>query len=181
VTPVIAEPPHIASTPRQHNLVSNKETDPAEDTDGSITTDDITDGTVDTEHVLTWTASEAIIGFKQVHYRLFDSVNMWMQQDSSKHHPFYVKWQKAVYTGLTALTKWERVAKIFGLSYLQDYVTLMHECPRVQEQFDLSYDYFDNTVKCKEIALPATEDILQDITKLNGLQRKLQQLHFKID
>jgi len=181
VTPNTFGPPDIETTPRQHNIIPTKGPNTTEDTDGSITTDGITDGMVETEHLLTWMSPETIIGFKEVHYRLFDSVNMWMQQDGVKRHPFYLKWQKAVFTGLTALTKWERVAKIFGLSYLQDYVTLMQECPRIQEQFDLSYDYFDNTVKCRELALPTTEDILQDISKLNVLQRKLQSLHLKID
>jgi hypothetical protein len=29
---------------------------------------------------------------------------------------------------------------------------------------ELSWDYFENTVKYKEIALPHTEDVLRDIT-----------------
>jgi hypothetical protein len=36
-------------------------------------------------------------------------------------------------------------------------------------------------VKCKEIALPHTEDVLRDITKINHLQGKLQQLAYTFE
>ena len=45
----------------------------------------------------------------------------------------------------------------------------------MQEGYELSWDYFDNTVKYKELALPHTEDVIHDINKLNALQRKMQQ------
>jgi len=104
-----------------------------------------------------------------------------MHQDNVKHQPFYKKWQKASYMGLTALSKWDKVAKIFQLPYLRDYIVLMNECPQVQERYELGWDYFDNTVKYKELALPDTEDVIHDINKLNALQRKMQQMTFKFD
>jgi hypothetical protein len=102
-------------------------------------------------------------------------------QETVKNNPFYRKWQKAIYAGLTALTQWGQVAKIFQLAYLQDYIDLMNECPAVQERYELSWDYFENTVKYKEIALLHTEDVLRDITKINTLQGKLQQLAYTFE
>ncbi len=86
-----------------------------------------------------------------------------------------------MYAGLTALTKWDKVAKIFQLAYLQDYIDLMNECPAVQERYELSWDYFTNTVTYKEIALPHTADVLRYINKLNTLQRKMQQMAYKFE
>jgi hypothetical protein len=174
VPPNIDTTPELDSTPRQHNIVPSKGLESAEDTDGSITT-------AGTNESVQEIVRETLIGFTHVHYKLFDAVNMWMLHGSNKRHPFYLKWQKAIYAGLSALSKWDRVAKLFGIAYLQDYVTLMHECPCIQEQFELIYDYFDNTVTCRTLALPDTDDVLKDITKFNGLQRKLQSLHFKFD
>jgi hypothetical protein len=57
----------------------------------------------------------------------------------------------------------------------------MYECPQIQECFELTMDYFANTVQCKELALPETKDVLKDISKLNALQHKLQQMAFKFD
>ena len=51
----------------------------------------------------------------------------------------------------------------------------------VQERYELSWNYFENTIKYKDLALPDTEDVLNDINKLNALQRKMQQLAFKFD
>jgi len=40
-------------------------------------------------------------GFSNVHYRLFDCVTIWMQEENAKKSPFYAKWQKATHEGLT--------------------------------------------------------------------------------
>lgn len=79
------------------------------------------------------------------------------------------------------MTKWDQVAALFKLSRPCDYITLMNECPGVQEHFESTWDFFENTVLYKVLALPATEDILQDISKVNALQRKMQQMAFKFD
>jgi molecular chaperone GrpE (heat shock protein) len=57
----------------------------------------------------------------------------------------------------------------------------MNECPWVQERYELTWDFFENTVSYKELVLPDTEDVLRDISKLNTLQRKMQQMAFKFD
>jgi hypothetical protein len=168
-------------TPKQTNVcqarVSVGHTD---DHDGSITTG----GTLEVNDTIQESArdtTEDVSGFRLVHYRLFNVVTSWMQQENAKKYPFYLKWQKATFAGLTALTKWERVAEIFKLSGLHDYVSLMNECPKIHESIELTWDFFTNTIRHKELALPATSDIITDINKLNDLQRQMQQLAFKFD
>ena len=160
-----------SNTPKQTNIFVPKEVVPAEDTDGSITTDGLAELAELTDDTA-WVATEEATGFPHVHYRMFETVTNWM---------FYLKWQKALYAGLSALSKWERVAKLFQLAYLRDYITLMNECPGGQEHYELSWDYFDNTIKYKQLALPDTEDVLHDINKLNALQCKMHQMAFKFD
>jgi hypothetical protein len=171
------------------NLTVNNEATQAEDTDG-ITQDENTDVSITTDELaetgdliqdISWVNIEETKGFNQVHYCLFNTINTWAIQETVKNHPFYQKWRRAIYAGLTALTQWGRIAKIFQLTYLQDYINLMNECPAVRERYELSWDYFENTVKCKEIALPHTEDVLRDITKINHLQGKLQQLAYTFE
>lgn len=77
-----------------------------------------------------WSTDDEATGFRPVHYKLFETVTAWMQQDDASRSPFHLKWQRAIYEGLTGLSKWERLAKIFKLAYLRDYVTLMY---KVQE------------------------------------------------
>lgn len=179
--PCIISAEESPSTPKQANVIQAPVTlTQAADNDDSITTNCTMD-TIDPTQDITWVATEEATGFHQVHYRLFDAVQIWMQNADAKKVPFHLKWQKAVFRGLTALTKWDRVAALFKLSNPRDYITLMNECPGVQEHFELTWDFFENTVRYKELALPATEDILQDISKLNALQRKMQQLAFKFD
>jgi len=105
---------------------------------------------------IAWSITDESPGFRQVHYRLFESVTTWYQQDGAKQHPFYVKWRKALYTGLEATTPWKRVAKILNLEYVKDYITFMKECPRIQERYDLMWDYFDNAIRYQELELPET-------------------------
>jgi hypothetical protein len=126
-------------------------------------------------------ANDEVKGFRAVHYRLFKSATTWTQQDGVKNHPFTLKWRRAVYEGLNSLTQWERVAKLFKLSSLQDYIDLMYQCPRIQEGYALSWDYFENTIVYKELALPATKDVIQDINKLNAIQRKMQDMTFRFE
>jgi molecular chaperone GrpE (heat shock protein) len=171
--------PHdIVTTPRQTN-VTRDATIP-DDTDGSITSDGIPDLPASTKDRV-WTDDEDTTGFRRVHFRLYDEVTIWMQQEHVSNHPFYRKWQRAIFQGLDALTKWPRVAKLFTLTSLQEYIVLMNECPRVQERYELTWDFFENTVSYKELVLPDTEDVLRDISKLNTLQRKMQQMAFKFD
>jgi hypothetical protein len=106
----------VSNTPRQNNFTVPKETIPnniikVEDTDGSITTDGLEEINDLTEDI-PWVNIEETQEFYQVHYYLFDTVNTWVLQENAKNHPFYCKWQKAIYAGLTALTKWDRVAKV---------------------------------------------------------------------
>ncbi len=96
-----------------------------------------------------------------------------MQQDNVKQHPFYLKWQQPVFGGLNALSKWEHVAHLFKLTSLGDYIKLVYECPRIQECYELTWDFFANTIHYKELALPETDDVLQDIS------HKMQFMAFK--
>ena len=169
------------STPKQTNVcptrVSFGHTD---DYDSSTTTG----GTLEVKENIQDSAGEITedsSGFSAVHYRLFDVVTGWMQLEDAKKHPFHLKWQKATFAGLTALTKWDRVAAIFRLSGLRDYVYLMNECPIINESIELTWDFFANTIRYKELALPATADVLADINKLNDLHRQMQQLAFKFE
>ena len=173
-----------ASTPRQTNVFQLEPETPvmAEDTDGSLTTNGSGE-LIEPLLEVAWAATEEATGFRQVHYRLYETVTTWMQRSDAKRQApvFYLAWQKAVARGLTSLTKWDRVAKLFQLAYLRDYITFMNQCPQIQERYELSYDFLDNTVRYKELALPDTADVLNDITKLNTLQRRLQQLAYKFD
>ena len=128
-----------------------------------------------------WATNDETNDFREVHYLLFENVTTWMQQDDAKKHPFFQKWNKAVYEGLTALTRWARVAKIFKLSYLRDYINLMHECPRIRQRYELTWNYFENRLQYKELTLPESADILTDITKLNALQNRMQEMAFNFD
>jgi hypothetical protein len=99
----------ISNTPRQSNLTVTKEATPnditqIEDTDGSITTDELAE-TGDLIQDIPWVNIEETTGFNQVHYCLFNTVNTWAIQETGKNNPFYRKWQKAIYAGLTALTQ----------------------------------------------------------------------------
>jgi len=57
----------------------------------------------------------------------------------------------------------------------------MYQCPHVQERFEIIVDFFANTVRCKDLSLPDTEDVLKDVSKMNTLQRRLQQMAYKFD
>jgi hypothetical protein len=169
------------STPKQTNVFPTRTSvGNTDDYDGSITTSgtmDPHDPTKDSESVTTEEAS----GFRLVHYRLVEVVNSWMKQEAAKKYPFYLKWQKATFAGLDALTKWDRIAQLLTLSGLRDYINLMNECPVIHESYELTWDFFTNTVKLKELAIPTTPDVLHDITKLNDLQRQMQHLAYKFD
>lgn len=177
-TQVIEVLNETSNTPRQTNVTALCDAPQAEATDGLITSD-ATTASINTS---AWEAvDEEATGFCQVHFRPFETVTTWTQHDGVRQHPFYKKWQKAVFSGFDSTTKWPRVAKLFKLASFQDYIDLMYECPRVQEHFELSWDYFTNTVRYKDLALPETEDVLQDISKFNALQRKLHQMAFKFN
>lgn len=127
----------ITGTPKQTNVSLLHETplvDDDGDTDPSITTYGTNEGNI-TMPEISWGISDErtddIVGFRKVHYHLFEVTTNWMQQSENKYHPFYLKWQKAIHSGLTALSEWDRVAKLFQLSYVQDYVPLMNQCPHI--------------------------------------------------
>jgi len=177
---VPVDSPH---TPKQTNVFlsrANPLSAPGDETDGSITTL----GTLENLELpkdIGWDGTDEATGFRAVHYRLFESATTWTQHDSVKNHPFTLKWRRAVYEGLDSLSKWERVAKLFKLNSFQDYINLMYECPRIQQGYELSWDYFGNNIRFKELALPATEDVIHDINKLNAIQRKMQDMSFRFE
>jgi hypothetical protein len=177
---ILVESPH---TPKQTNVFLprvNPLPAPGDETDGPVTTLG-TLGNLEIPKDIGLGHNDESTGFRAVHYRLFETATMWTQQDSVKNHPFTLKWRRAVYEGLNSLSKWERVAKLFKLTSLQDYINLMYQCPRIQEDYHLSWDYFENTISYKELALPATEDVIHDINKLNAIQRKMQEMSFRFD
>ena len=169
------------STPKQTNVVPTwASVGGTDDYDGSITTSGTMEPlntTKDSESVATEEAS----GFRLVHYRLVEVVNTWMKQEATKKYPFYLKWQKATFAGFDALTKWDHIAQLLKLSGLCDYINLMNKCLAVHEYFDLTWDFFTNTIRIKELALPTSPDVIHDITKLNDLQRQMQHLAYKFD
>jgi hypothetical protein len=79
------------------------------------------------------------------------------------------------------LTKWERIAKLFKLQYLRDYVTLMYECPYIQARYELTLNYFDHTIRLKELILPDAMDINADATKINALYGKMKNMAFNFE
>ena len=169
---VVKERENPKLTPKQANTTSKT-------MDESVTTM----GTMDNLSLpqdIVW-GPDAEHGFRAVHYRVFESIEIWMLQDEAKKTPFYQKWRKAIYEGLTALNTWEKVAKIFKLSYLRDYVTLMYECPRIRERYELTWDYFDNTIRCKELVLPETEEVINDVSKLNALHGRMKEMAFNFE
>jgi len=170
----------VSTTPKQANVSAKKGIASVADTDGSSTTNELmdVDDTVVDELSL---PQDDRPSFEQVHYQLFHTVTDWINDAAAKHHPFYNKWQKAVHGGLTALSNWNRVCKLFKIAYPHDYINLMYECPCIQERYELTMDYFNNLVKCTELALPDTEVVLQDNSKFNALHRKLQHLSFKFE
>jgi hypothetical protein len=169
------------STPKQTNVFPPRASvGNTDDYDGSITTSgtmDHLDPTKDSESVTTEEAS----GFHLVHYRLVEVVNSWMNQEAAKKYPFFLKWQKAAFAGLDALTKWDRIAQLFKLSGLSNFINLMNECPVIHETYELTWDFFTNTIQLKELALPTTPDVIHDIIKLNDLQRQMKHLAYKFD
>jgi len=73
-----------SNTPRQTNIFVPKEVVPndhvqAEDTDGSIMTDGLAEMADLTEDIA-WVATEEATGFRQVHYRLFETVTAWISK-----------------------------------------------------------------------------------------------------
>jgi len=130
---------------------------------------------------IAWTTKDDAPGFRQVHYRLFETITTWFQQEETDKHPFYMKWRKATYKGLDATTAWSKVAKILNISYLKDYIAFMNECPRVRERYELQWDYFDNAVKYKELELPVFDEVNKDINRLNGFQRQMQNMLIRFD
>jgi hypothetical protein len=128
-----------------------------------------------------WNLNNGTSGFSSVHHRIFESVNMWLQQEGTSTTKFGMKWRKAVFEGLTGLTKWERIAKLFKLQYLRDYVTLMYECPYIQARYELTLNYFDHTIRLKELILPDAMDINADATKINALYGKMKNMAFNFE
>jgi hypothetical protein len=51
----------------------------------------------------------------------------------------------------------------------------------VRERYELQWDYFDNAVKYKELELPVFEEVNQDINRLNGFQRQMQNMLIRFD
>ena len=134
----ITNDPDIPGTPKQTSVSLLRETVVVADdneVDVSITTYDTNEGNT-TFPGNSWCApddtADVVLGFRQVHYCLFDTADTWVMQSSIKQHPFSLQWQRAVYGGLMALTEWDRVAKLFKLSTMQDYVNLMNQCPSIQ-------------------------------------------------
>mmetsp|Transcript_10383 Transcript_10383/g.14954 ORF Transcript_10383/g.14954 Transcript_10383/m.14954 type:complete len:1057 (-) Transcript_10383:6976-10146(-) len=130
---------------------------------------------------IAWSVTDDSPGFRQVHYRLFETVTTWFQQDSAKQHPFHTKWRKALFVGLQATTTWDRVAKILKLEYVKDYIAFMNECPRIQERYELHWSYFDNTIRYTELDLPELNDVNNDIANLNVFQRQIQGMIIRFD
>jgi len=142
---IFVESPH---TPKQTNVFLpwvNTLPVPGDETDGSVTTMG-TLGHLELPKDIGLGPNDEATGFRAVHYRLFETATTWTQQDGVKNHPFTLKWRRAVYEGLNSLSKWERVARLFKLNSYQDYIDLMYQCPRIQEGYDLSWDYFANTI-----------------------------------
>jgi hypothetical protein len=117
-----------------------------------------------------WGNTREVSGFQQVHYRNFESIITWMQQDTIKHHPFSLKWQRAVFAGLTALSKWEQVAHLFQLTNIGSYINLVYECPHIPKRYELTWDFLTNTIRCTEKDLPAPDDAPQDMPVMDVLQ-----------
>ncbi len=130
---------------------------------------------------IAWSTKDDSPGFRQVHYRLFETITTWVQQIDTDKHPFHIKWWKAIYKGLQATTSWERVAKILNISCLKYYIDFMNECPPVKERYEFRWDYFDNAVRCKELELPEIDNVNHDIGKLNAFQRQLQNMIVRFD
>jgi hypothetical protein len=133
------------------------------------------------ESEIAWMPDDESPGFRQVHYRLFESITTWYQQAEATTHPFHMKWRKALYLGLVATTPWKTVAKILKLENVKDYIAYMNECPRIQERYDLKWDYFDNAIRYVELELPELEDLNQDIGNLNKFQRHLNGMVLRFD
>ena len=60
----------VSHTPKQTNVTVPKEVEPAEDTDGSITTDGLAE-LAELTGDIAWVATEEATGFSQVHYQLY--------------------------------------------------------------------------------------------------------------
>jgi hypothetical protein len=41
---------------------------------------------------IAWSTKDKAPGFPQVHYRLFETITTWTQQEDADKHPFYMKW-----------------------------------------------------------------------------------------
>jgi len=89
-------------------------------------------------------------GFRQVHYRLFETITASALLDDTDKHPFHMKWRKALFKGLHTTSNWERVAKILNISYIKDYIDFVNECPHLKEiqnmivQFDAVFKDVEN-------------------------------------
>ena len=51
---------------------------------------------------IAWTTKDEAPGFRQVHYRLFETVTTWFQLEETDKHPFHSTWRKVLYNGLEA-------------------------------------------------------------------------------
>jgi hypothetical protein len=126
-------------------------------------------------------SNDDTFGFRSVHYRLFESVYVWLQQEGNSTSNFGMKWRKATFEGLTGLTPWERAAKIFKLQYMRDYVKLMNECPYIQARYEILFNYFDHTIRLKELTLPDDTAINADASKINDLYGKMKNMAFSFE
>ena len=165
--------PHIVSVTRTNDTVNNASTT------SSILTRESTIKAEDT--AVAWNITDDSPGFRQVHYRLFESVTTWYQLEHAKQHPFHVKWQKALHGGLQATTPWAHVAKILKLEYVKDYIKFMQECPRINGRYELKWSYFDNAVSYTELDIPALDEINHDISIFNKIQRHVNAMALKFD
>jgi hypothetical protein len=127
----------LLETPKKMNVVQPQEvlkflaqSDAADEWNTTLGTNDV----VGILENVAWMANDETSGFCRVHYRIFESVTTWVQYTNAKQ-PFYLKWNKAVPEGLTALSKWDRVAKIFKLGSLRDYIMSVYKCPCIQERY----------------------------------------------
>ena len=159
-------------TPRQTNTTAKNMTDP---------TADIQMANLDLPQDLELQTDEETVGFRHVHYCLYETVAVWMREENANKSPFYSKWRKAAFDGLTGLTEWDRVAKIFQLQYMREYVELMYECPKIREKYKLTWNIFDNSIRCKALELPVNAEVVHDISKLNVLHAKMKHMAFNFD
>jgi hypothetical protein len=88
--------------------------------------------------------------FKLLQKKVYEIIQAWASQPSSRAHKFYSMWTKRWPDQVTERSTLHIVKQKVGITLLLDYYNYIVQCPAIQERLDLHFNHKTNKIVCSE-------------------------------